>query len=221
MIVQEICLRRNFFAYFWNEYSKSMPRTKQFDQKDILRKAMERFWQKGFHATSMQDLVDHLGINRASIYNAFPGGKEQLFQEAFQFYQKEYGFDPALVQQQLENGSVRDFFQHFFQQILDELQSGEEQNGCFITNTTCEMPNQSPEVRSLLQRHMEGMVEFFTQIIQLGQERGEIKNQHAAKTLAKHIYTFINGLKAIARIETDLSSLQQAAEIELSYVFDG
>lgn len=182
---------------------------------------MERFWQKGFHATSMQDLVTHLGINRASLYNTFPGGKEQLFQEAFQLYQKEYGFDPVLVQQQLENGSVRDFFRNFFQQILDELQSGGEQNGCFITNTTCEMPNQSPEVRSLLQGHMEGMINFFTQIIQLGQERGEIKNQHPAKTLAKHIYTFINGLKAIARIETDLSSLQQAAEIELSYVFDG
>ncbi len=182
---------------------------------------MERFWQKGFHATSMQDLVNHLGINRASLYNAFPGGKEQLFQEAFQFYQKEFGLDPELVKKQLEDGSVKGFFVNFFQQILDELQSGAEQNGCFITNTTCEMPNQSPEVRSLLQGHMEGMVAFFTQIIQLGQERGEIKNNHPAETLAKHIYTFINGVKAIARIETDLASLQRAAEIELSYVFDG
>ncbi len=182
---------------------------------------MERFWKKGFHATSMQDLVDHLGINRASLYNAFPGGKEQLFQEAFQFYQKEFGFDPKRVKQELEDGSVRVFFINFFQQIVEELQSGEEQNGCFITNTTCEMPNQSPEVRSLLQGHMAKMVGFFTHIIQLGQERGEIKNSHPAETLAKHIYTFINGLKAIARIETDLSSLQQAAEIELSYIFDG
>lgn len=198
-----------------------MPRTKQFDQKDILRKAMERFWQKGFHATSMQDLVDHLGINRASLYNAFPGGKEQLFQEAFQFYQKEFGFDPERVMQQLENGSVRGFFRNFFQQMLNELQAGGEQNGCFITNTTCEMPNQSPEMRSLLQAHMEGMVNFFTQIILRGQERGEIKNGHPAEALAKHIYTFVNGLKAIARIETDLGSLQRAAEIELSYVFDG
>lgn len=198
-----------------------MPRTKQFDQKDILRKAMERFWQKGFHATSMQDLVDHLGINRASLYNAFPGGKEQLFQEAFQFYQKEFGFDPESVMRQLENGSVRDFFRNFFQQILNELQAGGEQNGCFITNTTCEMPNQSPELRSLLQAHMEGMVNFFTQIIVRGQERGEIKNSHPAEALAKHIYTFVNGLKAIARIETDLGSLERAAKIELSYVFDG
>ena len=59
-----------------------MPRTKQFNEEEILKKAMELFWEKGFHATSIQDLVAHLGINRASLYDTF-GGKEELFKKAF------------------------------------------------------------------------------------------------------------------------------------------
>ncbi|MBV6654813.1 MAG: helix-turn-helix transcriptional regulator, partial [Mameliella sp.] len=41
-----------------------MPRTKTFDEQQALDRAMETFWKKGYHATSMQDLVDTMGINR-------------------------------------------------------------------------------------------------------------------------------------------------------------
>lgn len=198
-----------------------MPRTKQFDQTDILRKAMERFWKKGFHATSMQDLVDHLGINRASIYSTFPGGKEQVFQEAFQFYQKEYGFDLQEVQQTLATKTVKAFLTDFFQQAILELDRDTDRKGCMVTNTTCEMAGQSEEVRQLLRNHMTNVVQFFTQIIELGQERGEIAKTYEANYIAKHIYTFFNGLKAVSKIETDMASLQQAIEIELSFVFSG
>ena len=43
------------------------------------------FWRNGFHATSMQDLVSYLGINRASIYDTY-GGKKELFDKAFEHY---------------------------------------------------------------------------------------------------------------------------------------
>ena len=64
-----------------------MPRTKQFDEKEVLKNAMELFWEKGFHATSIQDLVSHLGINRASLYDTY-GGKDELFNTAFETYRQ-------------------------------------------------------------------------------------------------------------------------------------
>ncbi len=198
-----------------------MPRKKQFDQADILKKAMERFWKRGFHATSMQDLVDHLGINRASIYSTFPGGKEQLFQEAFQLYQKEYGFDLDQVRETLKQKSVKDFLKDFFQQSISELESDTDRKGCFVTNTTCELSTQSEEVGRLLSNHMAHVVAFFAEIVRLGQERGEIANTYEADYLAKHIYTFFNGIKAVSKIEPDMASLQHAIEIELSFVFGG
>ena len=55
-----------------------MGRTKQFDHRTALDQAMELFWARGYHATSIQDLVDHLGVNRQSLYDTF-GGKDELF----------------------------------------------------------------------------------------------------------------------------------------------
>ncbi|WP_424582648.1 TetR/AcrR family transcriptional regulator, partial [Tunicatimonas sp.] len=42
---------------------------------------MAVFWQKGYHATSYEDLVNRMGINRASMYNTF-GDKHQLYMQA-------------------------------------------------------------------------------------------------------------------------------------------
>ncbi|MEM6816141.1 MAG: helix-turn-helix domain-containing protein, partial [Bacteroidota bacterium] len=44
-----------------------MPRVKLFDEYEVLDKAVNLFWRKGYYATSIQDLVDYLGVNRASL----------------------------------------------------------------------------------------------------------------------------------------------------------
>ena len=62
-------------------FFKVMPRVKLFDEKDVLNKATDLFWKQGFAATSVQDLVSHLGINRASLYDTF-GDKEKLFKKS-------------------------------------------------------------------------------------------------------------------------------------------
>ena len=63
-----------------------MARPKEFDQDKALDKAMTLFWQKGYEATSIQDLVDHLGIGRRSLYDTFKS-KHDLFIAALDRYQ--------------------------------------------------------------------------------------------------------------------------------------
>ncbi len=62
-----------------------MARHKEFDQDEALQKAMEAFWARGYEATSMQDLVEHMGINRQSLYDTF-GDKHSLFLKALDRY---------------------------------------------------------------------------------------------------------------------------------------
>ena len=45
-----------------------MARRKEFEPKQALRDAMYVFWEKGYEATTIGDLVEHTGINRASLY---------------------------------------------------------------------------------------------------------------------------------------------------------
>ena len=62
-----------------------MARTKAFDHDFVVDKAIQVFWSKGYEATSIQDLVDAMGINRGSIYDTF-GDKSGLFQTTITRY---------------------------------------------------------------------------------------------------------------------------------------
>ena len=65
-----------------------MPRETAFDETIILERARDLFWEKGYTATSIQDLEQALGIRRSSIYNTF-GGKRQLYDRTLAQYQEE------------------------------------------------------------------------------------------------------------------------------------
>src|SRR5690242_11014867 len=65
-----------------------MPKTKQFDENEVLRKARNVFWEKGFNGTSMDELVRATGLSRSSIYDTF-GDKHGLFVRSIQLYGQE------------------------------------------------------------------------------------------------------------------------------------
>ena len=60
-----------------------MARPKEFDVDDALQQALELFWRKGYEATSVQDLVAAMGIQKASLYGTF-GDKHSLYMKALQ-----------------------------------------------------------------------------------------------------------------------------------------
>src|SRR6185503_2842523 len=113
----------------------TMVRTKQFDKHTALDEAMELFWQRGYHATSIQDLVDHLGVNRQSLYDTY-GGKEQLFLAALERYRE---IQAAPVRRLLErDGPVREILRDLFRSFVDGVLS-EDSKGCFMVNTATEV----------------------------------------------------------------------------------
>ena len=61
-----------------------MARTKDFDEGEILNKAVTLFWHKGYNGTSMQELVDALGISRSSLYDTYVD-KHTLYVKALEY----------------------------------------------------------------------------------------------------------------------------------------
>jgi AcrR family transcriptional regulator len=62
-----------------------MGRPKNFKREDVIQKAMEIFWLKGYAATSLSDLTEATGLNKKSLYNEF-GSKQELFEVALEQY---------------------------------------------------------------------------------------------------------------------------------------
>src|SRR5436190_21703470 len=62
-----------------------MGRLKEFDEAKAIDGAVDCFWARGYEATSVRDLAEHMGIGSASLYNAY-GDKRALFTMALERY---------------------------------------------------------------------------------------------------------------------------------------
>jgi AcrR family transcriptional regulator len=51
----------------------------------MIHSAVALFRERGVHGTSFNDVLDHSGAPRGSIYHHFPGGKAQLAEEATRY----------------------------------------------------------------------------------------------------------------------------------------
>ena len=187
-----------------------MPRTKTFDEQEALQKAMHTFWKNGYHATSMQDLVDAMGINRASLYDTF-GGKKALFDQAFELYR---ATNTAGLKRFLESqDSVKEGFRQLFANAIAESQS--DRKGCFVVNVTTELLPGDEALQGVLQANKAAFTEVFYQFLQQGVERDEIAEGKDLHAIATMLFTLYNGIKVVGKIPGQEEDLRASVEVVL------
>jgi TetR/AcrR family transcriptional repressor of nem operon len=191
-----------------------MVRTKQFDKYAALDQAMELFWERGYHATSIQDLVDHLGVNRQSLYDTF-GGKEHLYLAALERYRS---LAALPVHKALEReGPVPQVLRRFFDEFLDQFLAG-DWKGCFMVNATAELAGQDEGVSRVCAANTRQLETAFAGLIARGQQAGEIDPQRAPLPLARFLINTLNGLAVTAKATRDRKVLDQIVEVALAAV---
>ena len=174
---------------------------------------MELFWEKGFHATSMQDLVSHLGINRASLYDTY-GGKEQLFDMAFAQYRKDAG---SWVEELFaQHDSVKDGFRVLFEKAIEEVITDECRKGCFVVNTITELTPGNEKMDSTLMEHKQSMENLFVGFVQKGINSGEISSKKNAQEVGLMLFTLYNGIRVVSKVDTDTQKLRKVLGAGLS-----
>ena len=190
-----------------------MSRTVSFDEEIIIGNAMQVFWEKGFNATSMQDLVDATGLNRSSIYNTF-GSKLALYRDCLAFYQKQTGgkLKKVLLKAGTPMEALRSIFDLAFHDILQDQQG----KGCFNMNCKAEMGNQNLEIRNWLLGTQEEMLDLFETLIAAGQEEGSFNNKKPAREYAYFLFNGFQGLRMTGILERDKSVLNGIIENILS-----
>src|SRR5271156_1610188 len=106
-----------------------MARTKDFDENAVLNKAIQLFWYKGYNGTSMQDLVDGLGISRSSLYDTYTD-KHTLFVKALESYQTA---GANKIQEIINNsGSAKETIKKLLKLATTDLLDDKQQKGCFM-----------------------------------------------------------------------------------------
>lgn len=88
----------------------SRGRPRKVERHQALDAIMRAFWQNGYNATSMNDLVEVSGMAKPGLYAAF-GDKETIFEKSLQHYFDRYGdmvFGPLVAAQKHCLADVRD-----------------------------------------------------------------------------------------------------------------
>src|SRR5205814_10101736 len=100
---------------------------KSFLPEQVLDKAMGLFWKQGYEGTSIEDLVQCMGLERGSLYDTF-GDKHALYLAALSRYLAKYQGQVAEVLQQ--TGPLPELLERFIHTIMDTLLSDPARRSC-------------------------------------------------------------------------------------------
>lgn len=123
-----------------------MARLREFDEGEVLEKAMHVFWAKGYEGTSMADLLAAMGITNSSLYKAF-GSKEDLFRRVTERYRDRH---LAFRQLALAEPTPRRTVEQILLGTVDLLTGETTPPGCLEVNGVLAASVESERVRMTL-----------------------------------------------------------------------
>lgn len=130
-----------------------MARPREFDKAHVMKKVEEVFWEKGFEATSMNDLAEAAGMQRGSLYNAF-GDKRQLYLEALTHYgEREYKGEAERLRGVAEKRGASAAVHSLYETLAKKMAAGQDNHGCLVCNACGEGAARDEQVRELVQHY--------------------------------------------------------------------
>jgi TetR/AcrR family transcriptional repressor of nem operon len=189
-----------------------MARHKEFNREEVLAKAMETFWRYGYEGTSVQDLIESMGINRGSLYDTF-GDKRSLFLEAIAHY------DQTVVRCAIAHLEAPDASKpaiiDYFQSLVDRMVADKDRRGCFVTNTAVELCPHDPDTAKRIANNLQRIEQAFYRALSRAKEKGEIPPEKNLQALARYLTCNLQGLRVISKVNPDPQILQEIIEILL------
>lgn len=189
-----------------------MPWEKTFDIDHALDKATRLFWSRGYDATSMQALVDEMGINRGSLYDTY-GDKRSLFIAALRRYDQQFRRNrlAELEQKHTPKAAIKALFKGWIQIALDDP----GRSGCFLTNTALEVAAHDAEIGAIVATSQRDTEKIFVRLIRKGQVSGEISNDIEPRQSARSLLATLIGLLVLARSRPESTLLTSIADSAL------
>jgi TetR/AcrR family transcriptional regulator, transcriptional repressor for nem operon len=190
-----------------------MPRIKAFDETEIIEKAKNLFQLKGYEGTSMQDLIDALGISRSSLYDTF-GDKHQLYLKTLNAYCQENAYALVAKAENIENPLA--FIQDIFTSIIEQSKKDIEKRGCYVVNAIVEFSERNTDVTQIVDANNKAFEKMLEKLIAKAQLQKQIAADKNPKQISKFLFTTIYGLRVSSKSNTSIKELKDVAAMALS-----
>ena len=179
-----------------------MSRTALYNRHDALERALQLFWQKGFHATSLKDIEQALDMRPGSIYAAF-GNKEGLFQEALEYYAR-------LGLTELER-----VLSHHETPLLGLAAYIRQLGGsraCMLVKSLLELGAREQTALTKVEMLLAGMETRFIECFREAQNVGEMDSELDPVRLGRRLQAEVMGLRAFAQRDIESATVHALAE---------
>ncbi len=162
----------------------------QFDRNQVLEKSIDLFWQNGFSATSMKQVVERTGLKPGSLYLAF-GNKEALFREALASYARQR---MTQMQRVLDDApSVGEGIIVILEGIIEES-TRENYCSCFLIKTLLELAAAGNDLYGFASRRLDEVEMLLGSYLK--KEFNKQVSERRAASLMLHIFgTRVYGYK--------------------------
>ncbi len=184
-----------------------MARTKEFDPQVALGAALELFWDKGYEATSMADLVEHLGLGRASIYATF-GAKHELYLKALDRYGEL--MHPTLADELSQPGPALPLVRALVERFAREAAGDKGRRGCFVVNTAVELAPHDHTAARRVQLSWDYLETALTRALTRAQKQNELAADRDPRALASCLLVLMQGLRVVGKADTGPRRLRAA-----------
>src|SRR5512138_2229745 len=182
-----------------------MARPREFDVDQALDRATQLFWARGYEATSVQDLVDALGVNRASLYATF-GDKAQLFTAVLRRYGEQV--NGALLEALAPPAAGAEAIGTWFKVLIEKATQPRGPRGCLMLNTVTGCTT-APDP---LMERVGAAVRATTDRLQEALARDpQLARRQDLRTLARFLAAEGHGLAVLARAGVRRAELEMAA----------
>lgn len=187
-----------------------MARKREFDEVEALKQAVQLFWIQGYEKTSMEDLVNHMGVHRKSIYDTY-GNKHELFIKVLEYYQTEFG------QQMLQHIANKESALDKIKALFDfSMWSNEEQaKGCLVVNTAVELSLHDEVIAQIVRTNFNETEKIIYQLLQQGQAAGEFSSQLDLAVATQFIHNALIGFRVQLKTSEEQQQLQPIIDMTL------
>lgn len=174
---------------------------------------MRLFWQRGYQATSLNDLLEATDLSRSSFYEAF-GTKRELLLASL----KRYGESSmaGLIEPLTQADAGRAEIELSFRRMVRHALSEDGQRGCLVNNCTAEVAPHEPEVREAVCAMRGQLEDLLAAAVARGQQDGQIHRREKPRALARFLLNTLSGINVAARSRPAKAMLDDVVRVAMS-----
>ena len=194
-------------------------RPRDFHEDEVVDKAVELFWRRGYEPTSLNDLLGQMQISRQSLYNTF-GSKDKLFERVLDRY-IEVELCPIIMALEADGADVHSIETYFHAVASKMTISGSPRKGCLMVNSMVELAGENVSAVGLMRKFERRLERAIRNALDGAKISGQLRDGLDIANAARFLITTVSGMAVMSKRGLSRKRLIESTQFALDAITSG